>query len=512
MTGDSDPILEARGITKSFPGVRALDQVSLRARPGRLLAVLGENGAGKSTLMNILGGVLRPDAGVLRLHGREAAFPGPRAAIAAGIAIVFQELNLIPQLSLAENIFLGREPRTRCGLIDFPRLNAAAAAVLKRLDLAVSPAALAAELRLGQQQMVEIARALSGRPSVLILDEPTSSLSARETSVLFGVLAELKRSGVALVYITHKLEELAGICEDVLVLRDGRAVGEFRWGDLTRERLIRLMAGRETKESFQRSPAPAGDELLRADAISLPGSGAGRPNLVEGVSLVLRRGEILGLFGLVGAGRTELLETLFGLHAGRATGRLALAGRPVDLSSPAAAIAAGLAFAPEDRKRDGLVLPMSVLANASLASLDRALRGGLVSPAREAAHLRPYLERFRVKASSPDQGVATLSGGNQQKVILARWLAREPKVLLLDEPTRGIDVNSKGEIHAFIDQLAGQGLGLIVVSSEIPEILALADRILVMCEGRLTGEFTREQADPEKLLAAALPAAVPAAL
>ncbi|MBI5694033.1 MAG: sugar ABC transporter ATP-binding protein [Verrucomicrobia bacterium] len=509
MPADSDIVLEAASITKSFPGVRALDQVTLRVRRGRLLALLGENGAGKSTLMNILAGVFPPDAGTLRLYGSEVRFPGPRAALAAGIGIVFQELNLIPHLSVAENIFLGREPRTRFGLIDYPQLNSAAAAVLKRLDLAVEPTTLIADLRVGQQQLVEIARAVSEEARVLILDEPTSSLSAHEVEVLFGVIAELKKHGVALIYITHKFEELAHICDDVIVMRDGRVVGESLFTDLSREALVRLMAGREAKESFQKSPATAGAELLRAEGVSLPGAGAGvgRPYLVENVSFTLCRGEVLGVFGLVGAGRTELLETLFGLHAGRATGRVTLEGRPLDLASPAAAIAAGLALAPEDRKRDGLVLPMSVAANASLASLDRTLRGGFVSPTREAAYITPYVERFRVKTPSLDQLIVNLSGGNQQKVILAKWLATNPKLLLLDEPTRGIDVNAKREIYAFIDELARLGLGLIVVSSELPEILALADHILVMCEGRQTAEFARADATAERILAAAFPAA-----
>jgi ribose transport system ATP-binding protein len=505
MPEPTDIVLEAAGIAKSFPGVRALDGVSLRVRRGRLVALLGENGAGKSTLMNILAGVFPPDAGTLVLDGREVCFPNPRAAQAAGIGIVFQELNLIPHLTVAENIFLGREPGTPAGLIDYRRLNANAAAILRRLDLPVGPTALIADLRVGQQQLVEIARAVSEDARVLILDEPTSSLSAHEVEVLFGVIAELKSRGVALVYITHKFEELARVCDDVTVMRDGRVVGEALFADLTRDAIVRLMAGRESKETFQKAPATPGDELLRADDLTLPGEGVGRPWLVDRVSLTLRRGEVLGIFGLVGAGRTEVLETLFGLHAERASGCLAVEGKAVVFSSPADAIAAGLALAPEDRKRDGLVLPMSVAANASLASLDRTLRAGFVSEAREAAYITPYIERFRVKTPSLAQLIVNLSGGNQQKVILAKWLATGPKILLLDEPTRGIDVNAKREIYAFIDELARNGLGLIVVSSELPEILALSDRVLVMCEGRKTAEFARAAATPEKILAAALP-------
>jgi ABC-type sugar transport system ATPase subunit len=505
MQDASDILLEANGIAKAFPGVRALDGVSVRVRRGRLLALLGENGAGKSTLMNILAGVFPPDSGSIHVSGHAVTFANPRAAQAAGIGIVFQELNLIPHLSVAENIYLGREPHTRFGFIDYERLNADAATLLKRLDLHVAPETLVTELRVGQQQLVEIARALSEDARVLILDEPTSSLSAHEVDVLFGVIAELKSRGVALIYITHKFEELARVCDDVVVMRDGRVVGGGAFGELSRDAIVRLMAGREAKEVFQKAQVTPGDELLRVDGLTLPSHVPGRRPLVDNLSLSLRRGEVLGIFGLVGAGRTELLETLFGLHPHRATGRTTMEGRTVEFTSPADAIAAGLALAPEDRKRDGLVLPMSVAANASLASLDHTLRGGLVNTAREAEHVSPYIERFRVKTPSLAQLIVNLSGGNQQKVILAKWLATGPKVLLLDEPTRGIDVNAKREIYAFIDELARSGLGLIVVSSELPEVLALSDRVLVMCEGRKTAELTRADATPEKVLAAALP-------
>jgi ABC-type sugar transport system ATPase subunit len=498
-------LLEAEGIEKSFPGVRALSGVALKVRAGRLVALLGENGAGKSTLMNILSGVFPPDAGTIRVDGQPVRFSRPLDALAHGIGIVFQELSLIPHLSVAENVYLGREPRTASGLIDYRRLNADTAAVLARLDLKVEPTALIADLRVGQQQLVEIARAVSADAQVLILDEPTSSLSSHEVQVLFSVIADLKKRGVGLIYITHKFDELAHICDDVTIFRDGRVVGEALFADLTRESIVRMMAGRESKELFQKSPAQLGDEILKAEALSLPGEGVGRPFLVEKVSLSLRRGEVLGIFGLVGAGRTELLETLFGLHPRRATGTLSVEGRTVAFKSPADAIGAGLALAPEDRKRDGLVLPMSVAANASLASLERTLRGGFVSETRETAYVTPYIERFRVKTPSLEQLIVNLSGGNQQKVILAKWLATDPKILLLDEPTRGIDVNAKREIYAFIDELARLGLGLIVVSSELPEILALADRVLVMCEGRKTAELTRAEATPERVLHAALP-------
>jgi len=501
----AEVLLHAKGIEKSFPGVRALAGVDLQIRRGRLLALIGENGAGKSTLMNVLAGVFPPDSGTITMQGAEQCFSNPRDAQAKGIGIVFQELNLIPYLSVAENIFLGREPRLLGGLIDYPRLHEMAGAVLAMLDLKVSPTTPVAELRVGQQQLVEIARAVSAQVRILILDEPTSSLSSHEVEVLFRVIADLKARGVGLIYITHKFEELANICDDVTIMRDGRVVGEAAFKDLTRDEIIRLMAGRETKELFVRSPAPLGDCLLSAEGLFLPGEGLGRPYLVENVSLSLRKGEILGLFGLVGAGRTELLETLFGLHPRRARGRLQISGKDCHFKDPSDAIVAGLAFAPEDRKRDGLVLSMSVIENASLASLPRTLKAGMINGGQERAHVTPYIERFRVKTPSLTELIVNLSGGNQQKVILAKWLATSPKIVLLDEPTRGIDVNAKREIYAFIDELARAGLGVIVVSSELPEVLALSDRIIVLCEGRKTAEYDRAGATPEKILHAALP-------
>lgn len=499
------PVLRASGIEKSFPGVRALSGVALDVNAGRLRALLGENGAGKSTLMNILAGVFPPDAGTVEMAGRPVSFSNPQQARSAGVGIVFQELSLSPWLSVAENVWLGREPRNAFGLIDYARLNADTTALLRRLDLDVEPGTPVSDLRVGQQQLVEIARALSADARVLILDEPTSSLSAHEVEVLFGVITDLKKAGVGMIYITHKFEELARLCDDITIFRDGCVVGEGPFSSFNRESIVRLMAGREAKETFIKSPVVPGDEVLTARELSLPGTGAGRPLLVNKVSLTLRQGEVLGIFGLVGAGRTELLEILFGLHAGQATGTLCIEGKQVRFASPAEAIAAGIALAPEDRKRDGLVLPMSVAANASLASLDKTLHGGLVSEARERAHVLPLIERFRVKTPSIDQLIVNLSGGNQQKVILGKWLATNPRIMLLDEPTRGIDVNAKREIYAFIDELARAGLALIVVSSELPEVLALADRVLVMCEGRKTAEFSRTEATPERVLHAALP-------
>lgn len=500
-------ILEARGITKSFPGVRALDGVDLRLRRGRLTALLGENGAGKSTLMNILAGVFPPDTGDIILGGERVTFANPREARERGIAIIFQELSLVPNLTIAENIFLDREPLTATGLIDYATMHRETRALLERVALPVPPDTVVGTLRVGQQQVVEIARAVAREARVLILDEPTSALSDHEVDVLFGLIADLKCRGVALVYITHKFAELARVGDDATVMRDGRVVGAGELSALSHEKIVQWMAGRAAGAPHHRAPTKIADEVFRAEGISLRHPQRRGDFVVREVSLNVRRGEVLGIFGLMGAGRSELLETLFGLHPGRCEGKTFLEGLPMSINSPAAAIRCGLALAPEDRKGDGLVLGMSVKENASLGCLERTEQWGLLNLARETRLVAPLLERFRVKTPSLDQLIRNLSGGNQQKVILAKWLATHPKVLLLDEPTRGIDINAKKEIYTLIDELAQAGLAVIVVSSELPEVLALSDRVLVMCQGRKTAEFTRAEATPETVLHAALPRA-----
>jgi len=500
-------VLEARGITKSFPGVRALDGVDLRLRRGRLTALLGENGAGKSTLMNILAGVFRPDAGEIRLAGERVEFGSPREARERGIAIIFQELSLVPNLTIAENIFLDCEPLTAAGLIDYATMHRETRALLERVSLPVAPDTVVSRLRVGQQQVVEIARAVSREARVLILDEPTSALSDHEVDVLFGLIAELKRRGVALVYITHKFAELARVGDDATVMRDGRVVGGGELTALSHDQIVQWMAGREAGVVTSRAPARLAGEVFRAESVSLRHPERKGEFVVREVDLCVQRGEVLGIFGLMGAGRSELLETLFGLHPRRCAGRTFIEGAVVAIESPAEAIRCGLALAPEDRKWDGLVLGMSVKENASLGCLERTKRWGLLNPARETTLVGPLLERFRVKTPSLDQLIRNLSGGNQQKVILAKWLATDPKVLLLDEPTRGIDINAKKEIYGLIDELARAGLAVIVVSSELPEVLAIADRVMVMCQGRKTAEFSRTEATPENVLRAALPQA-----
>jgi len=501
----NDIVLEARNITKAFPGVKALDDVHLTLRRGRLTALLGENGAGKSTLMSILAGAQSPDSGTLRVGGREVRFANPREARDAGIAMIHQELSLVPILTVAENIYLGSEPLTRLGLLDSEAMNRQAVRLLKQLDLDVPPDAPVETLRVGEQQVVEIARALSGQARVIIMDEPTSALSEHEIEVLQELILDLKRRGVALAYATHKLEELDRIADDATVMRDGRVAGEAPFQDLTREQIVRWMVGRDLGGLYARTPTPLGDVALRATGVSLRHPERSGDWLLRDISFTVRHGEVLGIFGLMGAGRTELLEVLFGLHPAAVSGEIQMGGRPVHITSPAAAIAHGLALAPEDRKREGLMLEMSVAENTSLASLLQVTQFGWVCDRAERQHVQRFLERFRVKTPSLERRIRDLSGGNQQKVILVKWLATRPAVLLLDEPTRGIDVNAKREIYQLLDELTAEGLAVVLVSSELPEILAMADRVVVLCEGRQTAELSRAEASSERLMQAALP-------
>jgi len=501
----TEVLLEARGITKSFPGVRALDGVQITVRSGRLNALLGENGAGKSTLMNILAGVFLPDDGEILLDGRPVRFASPRAARQAGISIIFQELNLVPHLSIAENIFLGRESGNAAGLLDYARMNRAAATLLAELELDEDPRTLVARLRVGTQQVVEIARALSFQSRVIIMDEPTSAITRHEIAVLFRLIHRLKARGVGIIYITHKLDELAEIADDITVFRDGRFIAAQPFAGTTRDEMVRLMVGRELTDLFPKTSAPSGGEVLRVNHVTLPHPERPGDFIVRDVSFSVRKGEVLGLFGLMGAGRTELLQSIFGLHAPTASGEIWISGKPVSIRSPRAAIDAGLALAPEDRKGEGLVLSHSVAVNTTLACLEKISRCGLLQPSLEHTLVSRYIKRLQIRTPNQQQAVRHLSGGNQQKVVLAKWLATRPSVLLLDEPTRGIDINAKKEIYALVDELARDGLAVVMVSSELPEILAIADRILVLAGGRVTAEFARGAVTEEAILQAALP-------
>lgn len=501
----ADVLLSATGICKSFPGARALDGVHIAVRHGRVNALLGENGAGKSTLMNILSGALAPVAGEIHIDGRAVEFRNPLEAQQMGISTIYQELNLIPDMSVAENIFLGREPLGRLGYVDFRQMHANARAVLARMGFDLDPRTRVSRLPVGAQQVVEIAKAISCDARVVIMDEPTSALSEQETESLFRVIKQLKQNGVGIIYITHKLDELDHIADDVTVFRDGKFVAERPFAEVSKDEIVRMMIGREMSASA-RSAIEPGPEILRVCNLSLSRAECAGGYGVRDVSFSVHRGEIVGLFGVMGAGRTELLQTIFGLHPNGASGEIHVAGRQVSISSPSDAIRSGITLAPEDRKLDGLVLLMNVAENVTLSCLRRAATFGMLRPHRERDLVSSLVSRLRVKVSSLNEHVRNLSGGNQQKVVLSKSLATRPVALLLDEPTRGIDVSAKREFYALIDELARDGLGIVLTSSEMPELLAVADRILVLSEGRVTAEFAREDATKEKLLSAALPA------
>ncbi|MBV9170585.1 MAG: sugar ABC transporter ATP-binding protein [Chloroflexi bacterium] len=494
VAADSAALLELRGMTKSFPGVQALVEVDLDVRAGQVHAVVGENGAGKSTLMKIVAGVYRPDAGSMRLAGEPIAIETPRQAHEHGISMIHQELNLAPNLSVAENIFLGRAP-TRGGLIDSRSLYAAADALVARLGIQLDVRAQVEDLSVARQQMVEIAKALSLDARIIIMDEPTSALTERETESLFDIIGRLKQQGVAVVYISHRLDEIFRVADRVTVLRDGRLVGSLPIGEATQARLINMMVGRELTTLFPKQTVEVGAPVLEVRQLRRIGE-------LHDISFVLRKGEILGLAGLVGAGRTELVRVLFGADP-LDGGQILIEGRPVEIRSPRDAIRLGLGFVTEDRKLQGLVLGMTVRENATLASLSRVARLGFLNLRRERALTAQLVDQLGVRTPGVEQVVENLSGGNQQKVVIAKWLATSPRILILDEPTRGIDVGAKAEVHALMSRLVQEGVSILMISSELPEILGMSDRVLVMRQGRISGEFTREQASQEAILACA---------
>jgi ABC-type sugar transport system ATPase subunit len=483
-----------RRVSKSFPGVHALVDVDLDVVAGEVHAIVGENGAGKSTLMNILAGIYQPDAGSIALEGQPVHVDGPRRAMALGIAMIHQELNLAPNLSVAENIFLGRAPN-RGGLIDWRRLDFEARALLERLGIDLDVRETVENLSVARQQMVEIAKALSLDARAIIMDEPTSALTERETTALFGIIGRLKAEGVAVVYISHRLDEIFRIADRVTVLRDGRLVGSALIADITPSQVIGMMVGRELTALFPKAEVEAGPAVLEVRHVS-------RAGVLHDISFSVRRGEILGLAGLVGAGRTELARAIFG--ADRIDdGEILLDGRPVRIVAPHDAIRHGMGFVTEDRKLHGLVLGMSVRENATLAILRELTHFGLVSFALERQLAGEYVRQLDIRTPSIDQEVLNLSGGNQQKVVLAKWLATRPRVLILDEPTRGIDVGAKAEVHALMSRLATAGVAILMISSELPEILGMSDRILVIRQGQVSAEFSRAEATQEKILASA---------
>ncbi|TDE08618.1 sugar ABC transporter ATP-binding protein [Jiangella asiatica] len=489
------PLLAVEGVTKVFPGVTALDGVGFEVRPGEVHALVGENGAGKSTLVRVLGGVHGPDLGTMTLDGAPYAPQDPAEALAAGVRIVHQELSVLPNLTVAENLFLERLPR-RFGVVDFRQANRDATDLLARVGLDVSPRTRMGELSVAQTQLVEIARALAARARLLVLDEPTATLTAHETRRLFEIVRDLRSMGTAVVYISHHLDEIFQVCDRVTVLRNGRHVGTHPVGDLTSADLVRLMVGREFADDhpFPGDVTP-GEVVLAVDGLGVRG-------LDATVSFDVRAGEIVGVAGLVGAGRTETMRALFG--ADRADGgTVTVGGRRVTIRRPRDAVRAGISFATEDRKAQGLILPMGGDVNITLAALRKVTRGGLLRRDAERAQAAAMASRMRVKAPDITTAVGTLSGGNQQKVVLARWLYRDARVLIMDEPTRGIDVGARHEIYAIVAELARQGRAIVMVSSDLPELIGMCHRILVFSRGRVVGDVPRAEFDHERLLSLA---------
>ena len=488
------PLLVMERITKRFPGVLALSDVHFDVHRGEVHALVGENGAGKSTLMKILSGVYERDGGDITFKGQPVAFTTPRQAQVAGITTIYQELNLIPYLSVTENIFLGSELE-RGVLLNWREMHQKARDLLARLHLDIDPRRPVSDLGVAQQQMVEVAKALHHNADLIIMDEPTSALSLNEIHDLFAIIRELQTHGVALIYITHHLDEVFEISNRITVLRDGRYIDTLPTGDLRMESLIQMMVGRDLSEQFPKETAAAQDEVLRVEQLT-------QGTRLRDISFSVRAGEILGIAGLVGAGRTELVRALFGADPIDA-GRIFVDGKPVRINSPRDAIRAGIALLTEDRKGQGLVLNMSTRENISLSILGKLTAGVLTNRRKEVTLAQNYIDSMAIKTPSQDQLVVNLSGGTQQKVVLAKWMATQPRVLIFDEPTRGIDVGAKVEIYKLMNALAQQGVAIIMVSSELPEVLGMSDRIMVIHEGAVTGFLTRAEATQERIMALA---------
>ncbi|WP_028452137.1 sugar ABC transporter ATP-binding protein [Chitinilyticum aquatile] len=487
--------IRMHGINKAFGPVRVLEGVEFRLGAGEIHALMGENGAGKSTLMKILCGVYQADAGGIEVDDHPVHIRNTRDAEHLGIAIIHQELNLIPQLSVMENMFLGREPR-RFGVIDTATMKKNCREYLKLLGTEqIDPECEAGLLSIGQQQMVEIAKALSLNAQVLIMDEPTAALTDREIELLFGIMTDLKNRGVGIVYVSHRMEEIFRICDKISVLRDGQFVGERRIVDTGFDEIVRMMVGREIGERFPTRSVTLGEERFRVEQLADEGQ-------ISDISFSVRAGEVLGVAGLMGAGRSEILKTLFGINR-KTNGSVSLEGIPLNITKPHEAIAAGIGFVTEDRKSQGLVLSMSVRENITLTNLGGYARAGVVNGGAESRSVGKQIERLKIRTRDAELDVKSLSGGNQQKVVFAKWLEIAPKVLLLDEPTRGVDVGGKAEIYHIINELAGQGVAIVMVSSELPEVLAMSDRILVMHQGRQAGIFDAKTATQESIMAAA---------
>jgi rhamnose transport system ATP-binding protein len=491
----SENILELKKISKSFSGVEVLHEVSFSLQPGEVHALLGENGAGKSTLIKVVTGVHQPDDGEILLNSKPVHFGDPRDSRQAGIAAIYQELSLFPDLDVAENIFVGRQPISRSGGIDWRKLYTEAGKLLSSLGVHLDLKQKARSLSIAQQQMVEIARAFSINARILIMDEPTSSLTLNEVADLFRLVRRLRDDGTAIIFISHRLEELFELADRVTVLRDGYYVDTLSLKDVNRDELIRLMVGRTISNLFPKQEVQAGEVVLRVDNLSHTG-------IFENISFELRRGEILGMAGLVGAGRTDVARAIFGVEP-PTSGSIHVEGQEVRVTSPQQAISLGLAYVPEDRQLHGLIPPMSIVSNISLPMLGNYARRGWLRDKVESSAAFDAARQMEVRANNIWQKARELSGGNQQKIVLAKWLAIRPRILILDEPTRGIDVGTKAAVHALMSKLAADGIAILMISSELPEVLGMSDRIIVMREGHLTGHFTRAEATQEKIISAA---------
>jgi ribose transport system ATP-binding protein len=489
----NDLLLEMRGIVKRYPGVVAVDGAQLTLKPGEVHCLVGENGAGKSTLMKILAGAVQPDEGEIRLEGEPIRIDSPQHAQRLGISMIYQEFNLTPFQSVAENIFLGREPRYgKTPFINWPKLRADAKELLDRIRVKLDVNKPVFECSIAQQQMIEIAKALSFNARVIVMDEPSATLTDHELEALFDLIRNLKAQGIGIIYISHRLEEVFTTGDRVTVMRDGAYIATENVADVNRERIIKMMVGRELTEEFPKESFDLGEERLRVEGLT-------RDGVFEDVSFAVRTGEIVGLTGLVGAGRTEVARAIFGADA-IDRGTIYLDGGPVRIANPRQAIRQGIGLLTEDRKNQGLVLGMSVRENATLANLGALVRAGFLRRGEEHRVSKKFVDDLRIKTPSVDQTVQNLSGGNQQKVVLAKWLFTQSKVLIFDEPTRGIDVGAKVEIYRLINALVRKGVAVLIISSELPEILGMCDRILVMHEGRLAGELTRNDATQEAIM------------
>jgi len=492
--GSSIPRIEARNVSKHFPGVQALDGVTLAVNGGEIHAVTGENGAGKSTLMKLFAGMYRPDAGQILLNGEPVTFPNVATAKQRGVLLIHQELSLVPELTVAENIFLGNLPRGPLGRINWGRLHRVAAGVLEELDCQLSPTTNLGGLSIAQQQMVEIGRALALKPQLVILDEPTASLTTKEQKSLFGNLRRMRAAGIAIIYISHRMEEIFELCDRVTVLRDGKTQGTLVVGFTNEREISTRMIGRELPLYSRKPTTPVGPEIISVRQLTRQGD-------FEDINLAIRQGEIVGLYGLIGSGRTALAETLFGLQKADA-GTILLRGQQVSITSPVQALKQGIALVPENRKEQGLVLGLGARENICLSRVHSRRTFGFIQSGAEEKIYQDFQQKLRIKTRNSSQAVLTLSGGNQQKVVFAKWLATHPKLLILDEPTRGIDIGAKAQVHDLIFDLAGNGIAVLIISSEMPEIIGLSHRILTMYRGKISGEFNRDTVTEEQVIAA----------